>query len=163
MIERLQGALPAVLAADAVAVAGVSGRVGSCAVAQPLLSVTAVEVVMERYSSYLLERRCLARSTVRDYLGVARDFGDLAVDRRAKGMVDLWLSLGEDGRRIAPAKRRGAGSDVGLMGMCPKALLSLLVALAAPCGSAASAAVLSGVLCLVGGDRRALVGQRGHP
>ena len=41
---------------------------------QPSVSVTAVEVMIGRYSSYLLERRCLARSTVRNYVGVARVF-----------------------------------------------------------------------------------------
>jgi integrase len=41
---------------------------------QPRVSVTAAEVLIERYSSYLLEQRCLARSTVRNYVGVARVF-----------------------------------------------------------------------------------------
>jgi integrase/recombinase XerD len=36
--------------------------------------VTAAEVIIERYSSYLLQRRGLAPATVRNYVGVARGF-----------------------------------------------------------------------------------------
>jgi integrase/recombinase XerD len=42
--------------------------------AQPVVPLTAVEAVVERYSSYLLDRRGLAPSTVRNYVGVARVF-----------------------------------------------------------------------------------------
>ena len=41
---------------------------------RPAVAVTATEMMIERYSSYLLVRRGLARSTVRNYLGVAREF-----------------------------------------------------------------------------------------
>lgn len=50
---------------------------------------TPAEVLIERYSMYLLERRGLARSTVRDYVGVARVF--LAGRERVGGE----LALGE--------------------------------------------------------------------
>ncbi|MDQ6805681.1 MAG: hypothetical protein M3065_12100, partial [Actinomycetota bacterium] len=40
----------------------------------PTASVTASEVLIERYSLYLLERRGLTSSTVRNYVGVAREF-----------------------------------------------------------------------------------------
>jgi integrase len=42
--------------------------------AQPAVPLTAVEAMVERYSAYLLERRGLAPSTVRNYVGVARVF-----------------------------------------------------------------------------------------
>ncbi|HEX2311673.1 MAG TPA: site-specific integrase [Vicinamibacterales bacterium] len=42
--------------------------------AQPAAPRTAAEAIIERYSSYLLERRGLAPSTVRNYVGVARVF-----------------------------------------------------------------------------------------
>ena len=45
---------------------------GVVAPAQPAVPVSAVEAIIERYSSYLLERRGLAPSTVRNYVGVAR-------------------------------------------------------------------------------------------
>jgi hypothetical protein len=41
---------------------------------RPAMAVTATEMMIERYSSYLFVRRGLARSTVRNYLGVAREF-----------------------------------------------------------------------------------------
>src|SRR6202035_2080623 len=41
---------------------------------RPAVAVTASEMTIERYSSYLLVRRGLARSTVRNYVGVAREF-----------------------------------------------------------------------------------------
>jgi integrase len=41
---------------------------------QPMVAVTVSEVLIERYSSYLLTRRGLASSTVRNYVGVAREF-----------------------------------------------------------------------------------------
>jgi integrase/recombinase XerD len=41
---------------------------------QPAVPLTAVEAMVERYSSYLLDRRGLAPSTVRNYVGVARVF-----------------------------------------------------------------------------------------
>jgi integrase/recombinase XerD len=41
---------------------------------RPAVPVTASEMMIERYSSYLLVRRGLARSTVRNYVGVAREF-----------------------------------------------------------------------------------------
>jgi integrase/recombinase XerD len=47
---------------------------GVVPLAEPALPLTAVEAIIERYSSYLLERRGLARSTVRNYVGVARVF-----------------------------------------------------------------------------------------
>ena len=47
---------------------------GVAPLSQPPASVTVVEMVIERYASYLLEQRCLARSTVRNYVGVARVF-----------------------------------------------------------------------------------------
>jgi len=42
--------------------------------AQPAAPLTPVEAIIERYSAYLLERRGLAPSTVRNYVGVARVF-----------------------------------------------------------------------------------------
>jgi integrase/recombinase XerD len=39
---------------------------------EPAAPLTAVEAIVERYSSYLLGRRGLAPSTVRNYVGVAR-------------------------------------------------------------------------------------------
>jgi integrase len=54
---------------------------------QPGASVTAVEVMITRYSSYLLEQRCLARSTVRNYVGVARVF--LSWWKAAAGGLEL--------------------------------------------------------------------------
>jgi integrase/recombinase XerD len=42
--------------------------------ARPVVAVSVAEVMMERYSSYLLVQRGLARSTVRNYVGVAREF-----------------------------------------------------------------------------------------
>ena len=47
---------------------------GVLAPAQPAVPLSAVEAIIERYSSYLLERRGLAPSTVRNYVGVARVF-----------------------------------------------------------------------------------------
>jgi integrase len=41
---------------------------------EPAAPLTAVEAIVERYSSYLLGRRGLAPSTVRNYVGVARVF-----------------------------------------------------------------------------------------
>jgi integrase/recombinase XerD len=41
---------------------------------EPATPLTAVEAIVERYSSYLLGRRGLAPSTVRNYVGVARVF-----------------------------------------------------------------------------------------
>ena len=40
----------------------------------PVLPLTAAEAIVERYSSYLVERRGLAPSTVRNYVGVASVF-----------------------------------------------------------------------------------------
>jgi site-specific recombinase XerD len=48
---------------------------------------TASEALIERYSMYLLERRGLTRSTVRNYVGVARVF--LADRERARGGLAL--------------------------------------------------------------------------
>src|SRR5205823_6275437 len=45
------------------------------------------EVLIERYSLYLLERRGVAQSTVRDYVGVARVF--LADRERVRGGLAL--------------------------------------------------------------------------
>jgi integrase/recombinase XerD len=42
--------------------------------AKPAVPVTAVEAIVERYSAYLLARRGLAPSTVRNYVGVATVF-----------------------------------------------------------------------------------------
>jgi integrase len=39
-----------------------------------VVPVTAVEMIVERYSSYLLQRRCLAPGTVHNYVGAARVF-----------------------------------------------------------------------------------------
>jgi integrase len=47
---------------------------GVLAPAPTAVPLSAVEAMIERYSSYLLERRGLARSTVRNYVGVARVF-----------------------------------------------------------------------------------------
>jgi integrase/recombinase XerD len=47
---------------------------GAVPPAEPALPLTAVDVIVERYSSYLLERRGLAPSTVRNYVGVASVF-----------------------------------------------------------------------------------------
>ncbi|HSS54458.1 MAG TPA: site-specific integrase [Gaiellales bacterium] len=66
---------------------------------QPSVSVTAVEAMIGRYSSYLLERRCLARSTVRNYLGVARVFlswregtmGGLCLERLDAAVVSEFV------------------------------------------------------------------------
>jgi integrase/recombinase XerD len=41
---------------------------------EPVAPLTAVEAIVERYSSYLLGRRGLAPSTARNYVGVARVF-----------------------------------------------------------------------------------------
>jgi integrase len=54
--------------------------------ARPAVPRTAAEAIIERYSLYLLERRGLAPSTVRNYVGVARVF--LAWRERMGG---LWL------------------------------------------------------------------------
>jgi len=51
------------------------------------LPVTPAELLIERYSGYLLERRGVSRSTVRNYVGVARVF--LGWRERAAG--GLWL------------------------------------------------------------------------
>jgi len=47
---------------------------GVVPVARPAAPLTAAEMIIERYSSYLLQRRGLAPSTVRNYVGVARVF-----------------------------------------------------------------------------------------
>ena len=47
---------------------------GVLATPQPAVPLSAVEAIIEGYSSYLLERRGLAPSTVRNYVGVARVF-----------------------------------------------------------------------------------------
>jgi integrase len=47
---------------------------GVVPLAEPTLPLTAVEAIIGRYSAYLLERRGLAASTVRNYVGVARVF-----------------------------------------------------------------------------------------
>jgi len=49
-------------------------EVGVVPLAGPAAPVTAAELMIERYSSYLLVQRGLARSTVRNYVGVAREF-----------------------------------------------------------------------------------------
>jgi hypothetical protein len=47
---------------------------GVVPLAEPAVPVTAGELMIERYSSYLLVQRGVARSTVRNYVGVAREF-----------------------------------------------------------------------------------------
>jgi integrase/recombinase XerD len=54
---------------------------------RPTASLTASEVLIERYSLYLLERRGLTSSTVRNYVGVAREF--LAWRENAIGELGL--------------------------------------------------------------------------
>ena len=54
---------------------------------RPAVPATATEMMIERYSSYLLVRRGLARSTVRNYVGVAREF----FSWREMTMGGLWL------------------------------------------------------------------------
>lgn len=60
---------------------------GAVPPAEPVMAVTAAEVIVERYSAYLRERRCLAPSTVRNYLGVARVF--LAWRQTTAGGLEL--------------------------------------------------------------------------
>jgi integrase/recombinase XerD len=55
--------------------------------AVPAVPLTPSEVLIDRYSSYLLERRGLAASTVRNYVGVARMF--LCWREAAMGTLEL--------------------------------------------------------------------------
>ncbi len=52
-----------------------------------VVAATPTEELVERYSAYLLERRGLARSTVRNYVGVARTF--LSWRETTAGRLDL--------------------------------------------------------------------------
>ena len=68
-------------------------------------SVTPSEVLIERYSAYLFERRGLASSTVRNYVGVARVFlswREMTAGTLALGELDgtavIAFVLGETGR-----------------------------------------------------------------
>lgn len=72
--------------------------------------VTAVEMIVERYALYLRDRRCVAPSTVRNYVGVARAFlswrettaGVLDLERLDAGAVSAFV--------LAEAHRSSVGS-----------------------------------------------------
>lgn len=60
---------------------------GATPLAVAVVPVTAVDEIVERYSSYLLQRRCLAPSTVRKYVETARVF--LGWCEMTAGSIDL--------------------------------------------------------------------------
>ena len=77
---------------------------------RPTRSMTAADVVVERYASYLRERRCVVPSTVRNYVGVARAFlcwretteGGLDLERLDATAVSVFV--------LAEAQRSSIGS-----------------------------------------------------
>lgn len=86
---------------------GVAPRVVAAAPSTP------ADVLIERYSTYLLERRGLAASSVRNYVGVAREF--LADRERVRGELALTEL---DGRAISEfvlheSRRSSVGSAKG--------------------------------------------------
>ncbi len=75
MAERRASGRTRLLSSRAMApLLGYLRGLGVVPAAEPALPMTAVEAIVERYSAYLLARRGLAPSTVRNYVGVASVF-----------------------------------------------------------------------------------------
>ncbi|MCA1699933.1 MAG: site-specific integrase [Actinobacteria bacterium] len=78
--------------------------------AEPAAPLTAIEAILERYSSYLLARRGLAPSTVRNYVGVAGVF----LTWREATTGGLWLekldAVAVSEFVLQEARRSGVGS-----------------------------------------------------
>jgi integrase len=87
-------------------------EVGVVSLAGPAAPVSAAEVLIERYSWYLLVQRGLARSTVRNYVGVARGFfswremtaGVLCLERLDGAAVSEFVLLESRRFRVGSAK-----------------------------------------------------------
>jgi len=98
---------------------------GVVPVARPAAPLTAAEMIIERYSSYLLQRRGLASSTVRNYVGVARVF--LAWREATAGELGLaGLDAAAVSEFVLAAARRSCVGSAKCMVTRLRALLRFL-------------------------------------
>ncbi len=83
---------------------------GAAPLERPAVAVTATDVMIARYSSYLRERRGVTPSTVRNYVGVARAF--LSWREAAAGGLDLGRldAAAVSAFVLAEARRSSVGS-----------------------------------------------------
>jgi site-specific recombinase XerD len=150
---------------------------GVVPVSQPARAATTVEVIVERYASYLRERRGVARSTVRNYVGVARAFlswletttGELALEALDAAAVSAFV--------LTEAQRSSVGSAkcvvtrlrvllrfLHLEGEIPQELAGAVPSVAGwrLAGLVKALDARSLQQLLAGCDRRTRVGRRDH-